>query len=150
MGYTVSANAGTLKEQWFVVDAKDQILGRLASEIAYVLRGKHMPTYTPHAQMKTHVIVLNADKVRLTGDKWVSKKYQRHSNFPGGLKETTPEKMNQKKPGEIVRMAVQGMLPKNSLGRATLTNLRLYTTGEHPHIAQNPQPWPARTAAKAA
>jgi large subunit ribosomal protein L13 len=150
MGYTVSANAQTLQEQWYVIDAKDQILGRLASEIAYVLRGKHLPTYTPHAQMQTHVIVLNADKVRLTADKWTTKKYYSHSNYPGGLKETTPEKLNAKKPGEIVRYAVQGMLPKGRLGRATLKNLRLFTGDDHTHSAQKPQPWPARTAAKAA
>lgn len=147
MGYTASANSQTLKEQWYVVDAKDQILGRLASDIAMVLRGKHMPTYTPHANMMTHVIVINAEKVKLTGDKWVSKKYQWHTyNQPGGFKETTAEKLNAKKPGDLVRIAVKGMLPKNRLGNATMTRLRIFAGPDHSHQAQMPVPMPVRTA----
>ena len=147
MGYTASANSQTLKELWYVVDAKDMILGRLASDIAMVLRGKHMPTYTPHANMMTHVIVVNAEKIKLTGDKWVSKKYQSHTtNQPGGYHETTAEKINAKKPGDLVRRAVQGMLPKNRLGNATMKRLRIFAGPDHPHQAQQPEPLPARTA----
>ena len=147
MGYTAHANPSTLKEQWYVVDAKDRILGRLATEIAMVLRGKHMPNFTPHANMMTHVIVVNAEKVRLTGKKWTDKKYQWHSyNQPGGFKETTPEKLNAKKPGDLVRRAVRGMLPKNRLGNATMTRLRIFAGPDHPHQAQLPVPLPARTA----
>jgi len=149
MGYTASANSKTLTEQWYVVDAKDKILGRLATDIALVLRGKHLPTYTPHANMMTHVIVVNAEKVRLTGDKWTEKKYQWHgTNQPGGFKETTPERLNAKKPGELVRFAVQGMLPKNRLGHATMKRLRIFAGPNHTHQAQLPQPLPVRTAAK--
>jgi large subunit ribosomal protein L13 len=147
MGYTKSAKSSELKEQWYVVDAKDQILGRLASDIAYVLRGKHMPTFTPHADMRTHVVVVNAEKVKLTGDKWESKLYQHHTMYPGGLRETTAGKLNAKKPGELVRMAVQGMIPKNRLGRVTMTHLRIFAGEVHHHQAQNPLPLPARTAA---
>lgn len=146
MGYTASASSQTLEEKWYVVDAKDQILGRLASDIAHVLRGKHMPTYTPHANMKTHVIVLNADKIRLTGDKWVEKLYQWHvPNQPGGFREFSAEKLNQRTPGDLVRRAVWGMLPKNRLGHATMTRLRLFTGDTHPHQAQMPVPLPTRS-----
>jgi large subunit ribosomal protein L13 len=147
MGYTVSANEQTLQEKWYVVDAKDQVLGRLASDIAAVLRGKHMPTFTPHVNMKTHVIVVNAECVRLTGDKMKTKKYYRHSGWVGGIKETTAEKLNARKPGELVRMAVQGMLPHNRLGDATMTRLRIFAGPSHDHAAQKPEPLPARTAA---
>lgn len=146
MGYTASAKSHELQEQWYVVDAEGQVLGRLASEIAYVLRGKHMPNYTPHANMRTHVIVVNADKVVLTGDKWVEKKYYRHSNWVGGLREASARELREKKPTELLRIAVWGMLPKNRLGRATMSRLRLYASPEHPHAAQQPQPLPKRTA----
>ena len=145
-GYTKSAKASELKEQWYVIDAKDRILGRVATEIAYVLRGKHMPNYTPHANMRTHVIVLNADKVKLTGDKLLSKTYYWHTPYVGGIKSLSAEKMNEKHPGDLVRRAVQGMLPKNRLGNATMTRLRIFTGDTHNHAAQNPQPLPARTA----
>jgi len=148
-GYTKSATGLDIKEQWYVVDAKDQILGRLATDIAHVLRGKHMPQYSPHVDMLTHVIVLNADKVKLTGDKWVTKTYYHHTMYPGGIRATTAEKLNAHKPGELVREAVQGMLPKNTRGRTALTNLRIYSTDTHNHQAQNPQPLPMRTAPKA-
>lgn len=150
MGYTASANPQTLQEQWYVVDAKDQILGRLASDIAMVLRGKHMPTYTPHANMMTHVIVINADQIKLTGDKWVTKKYQWHvTNQPGGFKELTAEKMHARRPGSLITMAVQGMLPKNRLGRATMKRLRVFAGPEHTHQAQQPVAMPTRTAQQA-
>lgn len=147
MGYTASANSATLEEKWYVVDAEGQILGRLASDIARVLRGKHMATFTPHVNMKTHVVVVNADKIRLTGDKWRSKKYYRHSGWVGGIRETNAEQLNEKKPGELVRLAVWGMLPKNRLGRATMKRLRIFQGPEHTHSAQKPEPLPARTAA---
>ena len=146
MGYTASAKAHELDEKWYVVDAKDMVLGRLASEIAYVLRGKHMPNYTPHVNMQTHVIVLNADKVRLTGKKWSDKVYAHHTGWPGGLKEFTATQLNTRKPGELVRLAVWGMLPKGRLGHATMKRLRLFSGSEHTHQAQQPVPLPARTA----
>ncbi|MCL5270569.1 MAG: 50S ribosomal protein L13 [bacterium] len=146
MGYTISANAQTLEEKWFIVDAKDRILGRLASDVASVLRGKHMPNYTPHVNMQTHVIVINADKVKLTGDKWLTKKYSHHSGYRGGYKETTAGKLNAEKPGELVRKAVWGMLPKNHLGHATMKRLRLFAGESHTHAAQKPEPLPVRTA----
>lgn len=149
MGYTASANAQTLKEQWYVVDAKDKVLGRLASDIAHVLRGKHLPNFTPHANMKTHVIVLNADKVRMTKNKMQTKKYYRHTGWVGHIREATAEQINYKKPGDLVRRAVWGMLPNNRLGRATMTRLRIFSEGEHPHQAQQPQPLPVRTQSKA-
>lgn len=149
-GYTLSAKAHELPEQWFYVDAQDKILGRLASDIAYVLRGKHMTNYTPHANMRTHIIVLNAGKIKLTGSKWIDKKYYRHSNWVGGLKEANAQQINEKKPGELIRMAVWGMLPKNRLSRVTMTRMRLYAEGEHDHQAQKPLPLPERTVKSAA
>jgi large subunit ribosomal protein L13 len=146
MGYTASAKVQDLKEQWYVVDAKDQVLGRLATDVALVLRGKHRPDYTPHVNMKTHVIVLNADKVKLTGKKWTQKKYYHHSGYPGGLRETSAEVLNARKPGELVRVAVKGMLPKNRLGRTILKGLRIVAGPEHSHQAQQPIALPPRTA----
>ncbi|MCE5229051.1 50S ribosomal protein L13 [bacterium] len=147
MGYTASANSQTLQEKWFVVDAENQILGRLASDIAYVLRGKHTPQYTPHVNMKTHVVVVNAEKVRLTSDKMKTKTYHRHTGWPGGHRSMTAEQLNARKPGELVRMAVQGMIPKNRLGRATMTRLRIFPGPDHTHQAQKPEQLPVRTAA---
>ncbi len=147
MGYTASANEQTLPEKWYVIDAAGMVLGRLASDVAHVLRGKHSPQFTPHANMKTHVIVLNADKVVLTKDKMRTKTYYRHTGWPGGIRSISAEALNARKPGELVRIAVQGMLPKNRLGRATMTRLRVYATGEHQHHAQKPEPLPVRTVA---
>ena len=148
MGYTASAKAHALEEKWFYVDAEGKILGRLASDIAYVLRGKHMTNYTPHANMRTHVIVLNADKVKLTGDKLVDKKYYRHSGWVGGLRETNAGDLLAKKPCEVLRIAIKGMLPKNRLSRVTMTRVRLYSGAEHDHQAQKPDPLPARTVGR--
>jgi large subunit ribosomal protein L13 len=146
MGYTASAKSQDLDEKWFYVDAEGKILGRLASDIAYVLRGKHLPNYTPHVNMKTHVIVLNADKIRLTGKKWTDKKYYRHSNWVGGLREATAREVLEKKPEELIHMAVWGMLPKNRLSRVTMTRLRVYADADiDRHKAQKPQPLPVRT-----
>jgi large subunit ribosomal protein L13 len=145
-GYTASAKSQDLAEQWYYVDCDGKILGRLASDIAYVLRGKHMPNFTPHVNMKTHVIVLNADKIQLTGKKWTDKKYYRHSNWVGGLRETTAGEMREKKPEDLIRIAVKGMLPKNRLSRVTMTRLRVYNDGNHErHQGQKPQPLPMRT-----
>lgn len=146
MGYTVSANPQKLDEKWFIVDAENQVLGRLASDIASVLRGKNSPAFSPHVNMKHHVVVVNAEKIRLTGKKWADKKYYRHSGYRGGLSEETAEKLHARKPGEIIRLAVKGMLPKNRLAREIMTNIRIYAGPAHPHQAQLPQPMPARTA----
>ncbi len=143
-GYTVSAKSEELKEQWYVVDAKGQVLGKLAADIASVLRGKHLVNYTPHRNMRTHVVVLNSDKVHLTGRKWEDKAYQHHTNWRGGLREFSAIELNERTPGELVRRAVWGMLPKNRLGKATMTRLRLYTGTDHPHSAQKPTPMPGR------
>ena len=148
MGYTLSAKARDLEETWYMVNAQDKSLGRLASDIAYVLRGKHMPNFTPHINMQTHVIVVNAEQVRLTGNKMKSKRYYRHSGWVGGLRSLTAEQLNARKPGELVRKAVWGMLPKNRLGRDTMRRLRLFAGPEHHHQAQKPQPMPERTATR--
>lgn len=145
MGYTASAKPNELEENWYVVDAADQVLGRMASDIAHVLRGKHSPDFTPHVNHKNHVIVINAEKVRLTGNKWLNKKYYRHTGYPGGLRETTAQRINEKKPGDLVRRAVRGMLPKTRLGEAILKHLRVVAGPDHNHQAQKPVPLPMRT-----
>ena len=137
---TYTPKQGDLTEKWYVVDAQDQILGRLAARIAAVLRGKCMPTFTPYANMQTHVIVVNAGKVRLTGKKLKNKTYYHHTLYPGGIRSTTAEQLLQKKPTELVRRAVRGMIPHNRLGSATMKRLRIYAQPTHPHQAQNPEP----------
>jgi large subunit ribosomal protein L13 len=137
---TFTPKAGEIEEQWFLVDAKDEVLGRLASRIALVLRGKNDPRYTPHANMHNHVVVVNADKIRLTGKKWTEKTYYHHSGWIGGIKSVTAEKLMEKKPTEMVRKAVRGMIPHNRLGEATMKRLRLYIGPEHDQQAQNPVP----------
>ncbi len=137
--YTYSAKSSDNAGNWFVIDANEKILGRLATQIASRLRGKHTPLYTPHADTGDSVIVINADKIRLTGRKWDQKKYYRHSGYMGGLKTTTAKEMLQRKPEDIIRIAVKGMLPKNSLGRKLMTKLRIYTGDTHPHVAQQPE-----------
>ncbi len=144
MGYTKSANAKELKEQWYVVDARGRVLGQLAADVASVLRGKHMPTYTPHTNMRTHVIVVNADKIELTGRKWEDKKYRHHTLWRGGLRTFSARELNARKPGELVRRAVWGMLPKGRLGHATMKRLRIFAGEGHTHRAQNPVPLPGR------
>ena len=136
---TYTPKQGDLTEKWYVVDAQDQILGRLAARIAAVLRGKRMPTFTPYVNMQTHVIVVNAGKVRLTGKKMKTKIYYRHTLYPGGIRSTTAEQLLQKKPTELVRRAVRGMIPHNRLGSATMKRLRIYAQPTHPHQAQNPE-----------
>lgn len=133
------AKAETVERKWYVVDATGHTLGRLSSEIAKVLRGKHKPTYTPHVDTGDFVIVLNADKVVLTGKKLDQKLYRYHTGHPGGLREISYRDMMNNKPEEVIMHAVKGMLPKNSLGRKMLTKLRVYRGEEHQHAAQKPE-----------
>jgi large subunit ribosomal protein L13 len=136
---TISANRDTVTKQWFVVDAEGQVLGRLASKVALVLRGKHKPDYTPHVDCGDNVIILNADKIVLTGNKWDAKKYITHSGYPGGQKATPVKEMLTKHPERILENALKGMLPKNRLGRELFRNVFVYTGTEHKHEAQKPQ-----------
>jgi large subunit ribosomal protein L13 len=135
---TISAKFSANDRKWVLVDAENQILGRLATQVAMRLRGKHLPNFTPHVDVGDFVVVVNAEKVRLTGNKWGQKTYYRHSGYMSGLKETTARKMNQEKPEQMIRLAVRGMLPKNRLGRGLLKKLKIYRGGEHPHEAQQP------------
>jgi large subunit ribosomal protein L13 len=135
---TMSAKFEANARKWIVVDAENQVLGRLASQVAMRLRGKHLPTFTPHVDLGDFVVVLNADKVLLTGKKWQQKTYYRYSGYIGGMKSANARKMNQEKPEEMIRLAVRGMLPKNRLGRSLLKKLKIYRGAEHPHEAQQP------------
>ena len=137
--YTYNAKSSDNKDKWWVVDAEGKVLGRLATSIAAVLRGKHNPLFTPHADTGDSVIVINADKIVLTGNKMQEKKYYRYSGYNGGLKTITAEKLLVKKPEEVVRLAVKGMLPKNRLGSKIFGKLKVYAGNEHPHQAQNPE-----------
>jgi large subunit ribosomal protein L13 len=137
---TYTARKGAVPRQWYVVDAQGKVLGRLASRIAMVLRGKTKPTFTPHLDTGDFVVVVNAGQVQLTGRKLDNKFYYRHSGYPGGLKEISARHLLQRKPEEVLRHAVRGMLPKNSLGRHLLKKLKVYAGGEHPHQAQQPVP----------
>ncbi len=137
--YTYSAKSSDNPGKWVVVDAEGQVLGRLASTIAARLRGKHNPLFTPHVNMGDGVIVINAEKIVLTGRKWKQKEYYRHSGYIGGLKTITAEKLMEKQPEDLVRFAVKGMLPKNKLGRRLYSQLKVYTGKEHPHQAQEPE-----------
>ncbi|MDR2563435.1 MAG: 50S ribosomal protein L13 [Prevotellaceae bacterium] len=136
---TVSANATTVKKEWYVIDATDLVLGRLASRVALILRGKNKPDYTPHVDCGDNVIVVNADKVRLTGRKMDQKVYVRHTGYPGGQRITPVREMLRRKPFAVVEEAVRGMLPKNRLGARIFHNLYVYTGSEHPHEAQQPK-----------
>ncbi len=136
---TYMANNETVERRWFVVDAKGQRVGRLSTEVATILRGKHKPTFTPHVDCGDYVIVINAKDVELTGKKWDQKKYYRHSQYPGGLRETTAKVMNDTHPERIVEFAIKGMLPKGRLGRQMFKKLYVYEGSEHPHAAQKPQ-----------
>jgi large subunit ribosomal protein L13 len=133
-----------VERRWYVVDAEGQTLGRLATEIARILRGKNKPQYTPHVDTGDFVVVVNAEKVVVTGKKAEQKVYRRHSGYPGGLKETSYEQMMERRPTEILRKAVKGMMPKNRLARQQLRKLKIYAGPEHPHAAQNPQPYEVR------
>jgi large subunit ribosomal protein L13 len=137
---TFSANPDTVKRDWFVVDATDKTLGRLATEIARRLRGKHKAVYTPHVDTGDYIIVINAEKVHVSGRKATDKKYFWHTGHPGGIKETTFEKLNKEAPERVIEIAVKGMLPKNPLGRAMYRKLKVFAGSNHPHAAQQPQP----------
>jgi len=136
---TYMAKTSEVDRQWYVVDATDKTLGRLATRIAEVLRGKNKPTYTPHVDTGDFVVVINAEKIHLTGKKWEQKKYYRHSGFPGGIKEMTYGKLVQRKPEFIIKKAVKGMIPHNKLGDQVFTKLKVYAGPEHPHQAQQPK-----------
>jgi large subunit ribosomal protein L13 len=136
---TVSANKETVHKEWFVVNAKDEVLGRLASKVAIILRGKHKPDYTPHVDCGDYVIVINAEKVKLTGNKMTEKQYVRHTGYPGGQLTRTPQDLLAKMPEAVVEKAIKGMLPKNRLGSAIFRNLYIYAGETHPHEAQQPK-----------
>jgi len=136
---TYYAKPGEVEQKWYVIDATDVVLGRLATKVATILKGKHKPTYTPHVDTGDFVIVINADKVRLSGNKAASKEYYRHSGFPGGLKMETFTQAMEKHPERVIEHAVKGMLPKNTLGRAMGMKLKVYAGSEHPHAAQQPE-----------
>lgn len=136
---TVMANDATVKKEWVVIDATDQVLGRLSGQVAKILRGKHKPSYTPHVDCGDNVIIINADKVRLTGRKLTEKEYVRHTGYPGGQRFSTPKEMLQRKPIWVIEHAVKGMLPKNRLGAEMFRNLYVYAGSEHPHEAQKPK-----------
>ncbi|UCG74663.1 MAG: 50S ribosomal protein L13 [Gemmatimonadota bacterium] len=137
---TYAVKAGEIERRWYVVDAKDQVLGRLASSIATILRGKHKPTFSPHLDVGDFVIVVNAKEVRLTGRKAAQKTYFRHSGYMGGDRQIPFRRMRERHPDRVIRLAVKGMLPKNALGRAMLDKLKVYAGPEHPHEAQQPEP----------
>ncbi len=136
---TFSAKPHEVKRDWYVVDAQDKVLGRLAAEIARRLRGKHKPEYTPHVDTGDYIIVINADKLRVTGQKQTDKKYYRHSGYPGGIYERTFAEMQNQFPGRALEKAVKGMLPKGPLGYAMIKKLKVYATAEHAHAAQQPK-----------
>lgn len=135
---TVSANKATVQKGWVIVDAENQVLGRLSSEIAKIIRGKNKPSYTPHVDCGDNVIVINAEKIRLTGKKMDDKVYIRHTGYPGGQRFRTPREVLAKNPRGVVEAAVKGMLPKNKLGSKLYTNLHVYVGTAHPHEAQQP------------
>lgn len=135
------AKPAEVERKWYVIDAEDKTLGKIASEVASILRGKKKPIYTPHVDTGDYVIVIHAEKVRVTGKKEEQKIYKSHSGYPGGLKETTLRELRAKKPEEIIRHAVKGMMPKGKLGRQMFKKLKVYAGPEHPHTAQNPEEW---------
>ena len=133
------ASPATIERKWYVIDAQGQTLGRLSSEIAKILRGKNKPTYTPFIDTGDNVIVVNAEKVKVTGKKLEQKIYYKHSDYPGGMRETTLKEMLDKKPTDVITLAVKGMLPKGPLGRSMIEKLHVYAGAEHPHAAQKPE-----------
>ena len=136
---TYTAKPETVKREWFVIDAEGETLGRLATLVASRLRGKHKPEYTPHVDTGDYIVVINADKVAVTGAKAQDKMYYRHTGYPGGIREINFTDLQTRKPGRVVELAVKGMLPKNPLGRAMFTKLKVYAGTAHPHAAQQPQ-----------
>ncbi|MCD4747189.1 MAG: 50S ribosomal protein L13 [Bacteroidales bacterium] len=137
---TISANKETVTKNWILIDAENEILGRLASITAIILRGKNKPNFTPHVDCGDNVIIINAEKISLSGNKWTDKVYVRHTGYPGGQRFRTPKDLLAKKPESIIEKAVKGMLPKNRLGSELFRNLFVYTGNEHPHKAQKPKP----------
>jgi len=136
---TVSANKSTVQKEWILIDASDEVLGRLASRVAMILRGKHKADFTPHVDCGDNVVIINAEKIKLTGKKFTNKTYVRHSGFPGGQKIETPADVMKKDPRRLIERAVKGMLPKNRLGRKLFHNMKVYVGSEHPHEAQKPR-----------
>lgn len=136
---TISAKPESVERDWYVVDATDKTLGRLATEVARHLRGKHKPIYTPHVDTGDYVVVVNAEKIKVTGRKTTDKVYYHHTGTPGGIKGITFEKLIIKKPQQVIELAVKGMMPRNSLGRTMLRKLKIYAGPEHPHVAQQPK-----------
>ena len=141
MRTTYMAKPNEVERKWYIIDAEGKVLGRLASEAARILRGKHKPQFTPHVDTGDFVIIINADKIQLTGKKLDNKKYYRHSGYPGGLKVTVAGEMLKNKPERMIEIAVKGMLPKNTLGRSQAKKLKIFAGSEHPHQAQNPENW---------
>jgi large subunit ribosomal protein L13 len=137
---TFIAKKEGVSRDWYLIDARDQVLGRVAAEIARRLRGKHRPEFTPHTDTGDFIVVINAEKIALTGKKLDDKVYYHHSGYPGGIKSITAGKLLKKKPEDVLRIAVKGMLPKNTLGRMMLKKLKIYAGNDHPHEAQNPRP----------
>jgi large subunit ribosomal protein L13 len=140
---TVMPKEGEIERKWFLVDAEGKVLGRLASRVAHVLRGKHKPTFAPNLDVGDHVVVINADKIHLTGRKLTDKMYRWHSGYIGGLRQVSAERMLKSHPERVVEWAVQGMLPKGRLGRAMARKLKVYRGSIHPHAAQKPEPMPS-------
>jgi len=136
---TASANKATVQKEWLIVDATDEILGRLSSKVAKLLRGKNRPNYTPHVDCGGNVIIINAEKIRLTGKKWTDKQYFSHTGYPGGQKIKSPEQIFSKNPATLIEKSIKGMLPKNRLGRAIFNNLYVFAGSEHSHQAQKPR-----------
>lgn len=136
---TVSVNKATAQKEWVLVDANDLVLGRMASKVAKLLRGKYKPSFTPHVDCGDNVIIINADKVRLTGKKWTDRVYLRHTLYPGGQRETTPAQLMAQSPEKLIKKVVKGMLPKNILASHIINNLYIYAGSEHPHTAQTPK-----------
>jgi large subunit ribosomal protein L13 len=143
---TYVAKPSDRERNWLVVDANGQTLGRLATQIADALRGKRKPTYTPHIDTGDFVVVINAEKISVSGKKRTDKRYYRHSGYPGGLKSRTLEEMLNRRPEEVIRLAVKGMLPRNRLARKQITKLKVYAGPDHPHVAQQPQPMEIETS----
>lgn len=138
---TYMAKPSEVERKWYIIDATNKTLGRLATEVANLLRGKHKPIYTPHVDTGDHVIVINSEKVKLTGNKLLQKKQYRHSGFPGGLKEVNYQTLLEKHPERVIEVAVKGMIPRNRLGRQVIKKLKVYRGSEHPHQAQKPEVW---------
>lgn len=136
---TFSAKPHEVKREWFVIDAADKVLGRVATEVAHRLRGKHKPEYTPHVDTGDHIVIINAEKIAVTGNKEEGKIYYRHTGYPGGIKDVNVRELREKAPTRILENAVRGMMPKNTLGRAMLKKLHIYAGADHRHSAQQPQ-----------